>query len=1113
MEVSKTKEFNTGLIIYLILLIFGSILSACQSPSADEQPSLFSSIDATSSGINFQNKIIENQEFNYYKYIYAYNGGGVASADFNNDGLQDLFFVSNLNENKLYLNKGNLTFEDVSNSAGISNDPGFDTGVTTVDINQDGFLDVYICRAGWYKEDSIFANQLFINNGNLTFSERAKDYGLAAKNRSQMSTFFDYDGDGDLDVYIVNAPELTKDYRKILNLDSIRLNPMTESLKGSDKLYRNDNGQFVDVSRAAGILPERAFGLNAQVGDLNGDGWLDIYVSNDFEMPDFVFINKGDGTFEDQREKILKHMSYYSMGSDVADINNDGLNDIIVLDMNPEDYIRSKTTMAMTSVRKFQEMVDKNYHYQYMHNVLQLNNGNSTFSEIAQMSGIANTDWSWAPLAADYDLDGYIDLYVTNGIYRDVVDQDANKKIVSRVRSKNRKPTPLEYLEYAKMLPQQKMKNYLFKNNGDLTFSNMSSEWSNMTPSFSNGAVYTDLDNDGDLDIAINNINQEATILKNNAVELKKGNFLQIDLIGPDGNRNGLGAQITISFVDGSKQTREHISARGYLSSMNNSIHFGLGEYKSVSKLEVRWPNGHYQVIEEIKANQKIKIDFGNAIQVKSNEERESKYLFQEEPFGFSHFDTVFDDYQIQLLLPHKLSQLGPAIAKTDINNDGFDDLYLGGGYLQSGRLLLGNRVGAFVEVKIESFLEDRRHEDIGAVFFDADHDGDQDLYVVSGSYEFQKNSSLLQDRLYLNDKGSFIKCEDCLPQMRSAGSVVAAADFDGDQDIDLFVGGRLVPGKYPYTPDSYLLSNELGKFKNVTSNTIGLANVGMVTDAQWSDIDGDHDIDLIVTGEWMGIEVFENVEGQLIKSNKHKKLSSSVGWWNEILITDVDNDGDQDVIAGNLGLNYKYHASSEKPFHIYTHDFDANGIEDILLAKNYKGQQVPVRGKNCTAQQLPYLGTKINSYQEFAQNDLQGIIGSDISMAFHMEVNEFRSGIFYNEGSSEFSFVPFALEAQMSPVNSILAEDFDGDQQLDLILAGNNYMSEIETTRADAGIGSFLKGNGEGFFEYVPNTITQLYADKDVRDMLVMHTSTGKKIVIANNDDQYTAYSISQFE
>ncbi len=1097
----------------LFFTIFILFLSCDNSRVSNKKNTLFSKIPSEKSGVDFKNIVIESENFHYYQYIYSYNGGGVAVADFNNDGLEDLFFTSNTTENKLYLNKGGFSFEDITKKSGIKKREGFDTGISIVDINNDGFLDIYINRAGWFKEDEKYANMLYVNNGNLTFSEKAKEYGLDDKGRSITSTFFDCDNDGDLDVYITNSPMVSKKAKNILDLKAIQKDSKTLKLKGSDKLYKNDGeGHFTDASIEAGILPELAFGLNAQVGDLNNDGWLDIYVNNDFKMPDFAYINNQDGTFTDKKDTMFKHMSFYSMGGDIADINNDTLYDIISLDMSPEDYIRSKTTMAMTSISKFQEMVKKGYQYQYMHNALQLNNGNETFSEIANMGGVSNTDWSWAPLLADFDLDGYNDIYITNGVYRDVMDKDALNSILQIIREKGKRPTPGEFLKYTKMLPQQKIKNYFFKNNKDLTFSNVSEDWATITPTFSNGAIYSDLDNDGDLDIVVNNINEEATILKNNSLEQKKGQFVQFQFLGPTNNRFGLGVKVHVYFNDGTKQTRQLINSRGYLSSVTNKIHFGFKNEIGIRNIDIIWLDGKKQELYNVEPNQLISIAYKDATpKIKSDKEVDTVKLFKKTAFTYAHKDSVFNDYGIQLLLPHKLSQLGPAAAKSDLNGDGISDLYLGGGYSQSGTLLIGQPLGKYKEKVIPDFKKDNKYEDVGAVFFDLENDGDQDLYVVSGSYEFGENSRLFQDRIYVNTgQGEFKKCKDCLPEFYTSGSVVIPGDYDLDGDTDLFVGGRVIPGKYPYAPKSYLLINKNGKFYIETKTYApDIEYLGMVTDAKWNDLDDDGDLDLIVAGEWMGIEVFLNNNGKLSKTEKFTTLKDAKGWWNKILIADIDADGDKDIIAGNLGLNYKHKASYKKPFQIYTKDFDYDGTQDIFLATYYKDKEVPVRGKSCATEQLPLLHGKIKSYQDFANQDLKAILGEGIETALNLKASEFRSGIFLNNKRKGFSFLPFPNEVQKSVINSILFSDFDGDGLKDLLMAGNNYQSEIETTRSDAGIGCFLKGKGNGSFNLIPNEYTGFYAVKDVRNMMRLNTASGDNIIVINNNDVHAIYEI----
>ncbi len=1105
------KFYFHSLFLWVVLCFF-----SCEEREDNIPPtSLFTSMPVDVTGVTFENKVLESEELYYYKYLYMYIGSGVAAADFNNDGLEDLFFVSNLYQNKIFLNKGNLKFEDVTSTSGIKKTDGFNTGISIVDINNDGFLDVYINRSGWYEDEKKLANLLYINNGDVTFTEQAKSYGIADTNRSITSTFFDYDKDGDLDLFIANAPSRFDVSGVVLDKKNIQNHPLTKTFKGSDKLYNNDgNGHFNDVSITAGILPDLGFGLNAQIGDFNNDSWPDIYVSNDFVGSDFVFINNQDGTFKDGRDETFKHISYFSMGSDIADINNDGLQDVMVLDMAPEDYIRSKTTMAMTSIAKFKKMIDKGYYYQYMHNTLQLNNGNGTYSDIGHMSGIAKTDWSWSTLFADFDLDGFNDIYVTNGIYRDVVNKDVIRSLDAYASKNKDNLDAKKILELTQKLPQQKLTNYIFRNKGDLTFENKTADWTNEKESFSNGAIYSDLDNDGDLDIVVNNIDDNATILRNNSRSVSPNKYVQFNINGPKKNKQGIGTIIKLHQGNGETQTRQVIGSRGFLSSVSNKLHFGLKENKTIPMVEVLWPNGKTQVLKDVAANQTVTITYNPQKNI-APEKTPKAVLFKEQRIDYSHEEPVFDDYKKQLLLPHKLSQTGPAIVKVDINNDSLDDIYIGGAHNSPGKLVLAQPNNTFKEVTIPDFIKDKKFEDVSATFFDADNDNDLDLYVVSGSYEFNENSEMLEDRLYINNgNGIFKRSRNSIPSIKSAGSIVTAADYDNDGDQDLFVGGRVIPGKYPYTPNSYLLINEKGKFKIQTKELApSLEKVGMVTDAIWNDIDNDKDLDLIVTGEWMGLEVFTNNNGKLTKNNSYSDLSSAVGWWNKLMIVDIDEDGDKDIIAGNLGLNYNFHASKEEPFHVYTNDYDNNGIEDIILAKYYKDNQVPIRGKSCTAEQIPSLKEKFTSYDAFANADLKDIFGEGLNTSLHFKATEFRSGIFINQGNNNYSFQPFSHEAQIAPINSILFEDFDGDQKKDLLMAGNNYMPEVETTRADAGKGIFYKGDATGIFNYIENTTTGFFADNDVRKMLLLNSKEGKNIFIGNNNNKHQLFRVKNLK
>lgn len=1107
--------------LFYLLLSTSFIFQSCnRSKSKEENPQLaksarkmFTEVSVELSNIDFVNTLEETIESNYYQYMYTYIGGGVAAGDINQDGLEDLYFTSNTGEDRLYLNRGGLEFVDITQKAGIIKNEGFHTGVTMVDVNNDGMLDIYVSRGGWKDENNKFANLLYMNNGDETFTEKAEEMGLADANRTIQTTFFDYDKDGDLDAYVSNTPDITS-RTEVLDLEKIQKDPKTLELKGSDRLYQNDgSGHFTDISQKAGLQYDIGFGLNPQVGDLNNDGWPDIYVCNDFNVPDLAYINNQNGTFTESRDQLFKHMSFNSMGSDMADIDNDGLLDLMTLDMNPSDYVRSKTTMAMTSIEQFELMVDKGYHHQYMHNMLHMNNGNGTFSEVSKMAGMADTDWSWSILSADFDLDGFNDLFITNGVYRDVMDRDMLAKTLDILKANQRKPTDEDFLEFAQMLPQQKLQNYFFRNKGDRTFEDVSDTWVDNEATFSNGAVYADLDNDGDLDVVVNNINDRATLLENHKMNPYERNYyLKVSLDGPQENQYGVGTTVKLHFENDSVQVRNLVNTKGFLSSISNNLHFGMGNHLKAKKMEITWPDGKVQVLEDVMANQWLFMNHQFAEEIETQVDEGVAKVFEKVDSDLTHTDPYFNDYAIQVLLPHKLSQTGPGLAKGDFNGDGLDDLFIGGGHNQSGQLLSGTKNGPFKVMKSEALSKDAVYEDVSATFFDADNDGDQDLYVVSGSYEFMENPRMLVDRLYLNDgRGNFEKASDAIPEIGIAGSVIVPSDYDEDGDMDLFLGGRVITGKYPYPASSLLLINEGGRF-TVQNDHLApeLQSIGLVTDAQWVDIDSDTNIDLVITGEWMGIQVFLNKNNRLVRSDDYKTLSEAIGWWNELHIADIDNDGDQDIVVGNLGLNYKFHASKEKPFEIYTSDFDFNGSEDIILAKEYKGKQVPVRGKSCMTQQLPHLAQKIPTYNEFASKDLKGIVGNELETALHYKATEFRSGIFLNNSNQDFSFVPFNNQVQQSPINSIVFDDFDGDGHKDILLAGNNHQSEVETTRSDAGVGVYLKGNGLGQFESVPLQKSGFFADKDVRDMVRFNSNNMKYVFVANNNSAHDLFKIN---
>ncbi|KAA3623198.1 MAG: hypothetical protein DWQ02_24845, partial [Bacteroidetes bacterium] len=976
--------FNNSLFILLVGLIVPGqfLLQSCQSSGEGEssiskkakesQFQLFSLIESTESGITFNNELEESDAVNTFAYLNAFNGGGVAVGDINNDDLPDIYFTGNLAKNQLYLNKGNLQFEDISKNAGVEGRNDWTSGVTMADVNNDGFLDIYVCRA-YHPDPEYSRNLLYINNGDLTFTEQAKAYGVADESWSTQATFFDYDLDGDLDLYVAN-------HLKVNNLDhdySYKnfTNPVHEL---SDHLFKNNgDNTFTDVTVEAGIL-NYGVSLGIVSGDVNDDGYPDIFIANDQQEPDFLYLNNGDGTFKNAILEAFRHTSFFSMGVDCSDFNNDGQLDFMVNDMMAEDNYRQKTQMASMDVEGFWELVKDGYHYQTMRNVLQLNNGNGTFSEIGQMAGVSQTDWSWSALFADFDNDGLKDIFVSNGVKRDLLDKDFIKKLDKKLVD--------GYYEgniddLVAIMPSTPIANKLFRNEGDLTFSDRSEEFGIAVPGFSNGAAYSDLDLDGDLDLVINNINSNASLFKNTVNDKAGKNYLQVRLKGKENNLFGLGAKVTVTSGD-LVQFQELTLTRGFKSSVDRNLHFGLGDQIQVDKVVVEWPGGGQSIMNDVAVNQVLEIE---EVDVKTGMpdpwSKQYDFLFtdisDDIEVGFSHEENDYDDYYYETLLPHKTSQFGPKVAVGDVNGDGLEDFYIGGAAGQAGALFVQNGSNGFQESP-GPWSEDKDSEDLGAVFFDADNDNDLDLYVASGGNEFRDGASpQLQDRLYLNNDGNFIRSSDALPEMLTSSGCVSAADYDKDGDMDLFIGGRLTPGKYPFAPRSYLLQNNNGKFQDVTTQVCQeLESPGLVTSAIWTDFDQDNDLDLILAGEWMPISFFENNDGKLIDQTAAYGLENSTGWWNKIIAEDFDGDGDIDFVAGNLGLNYKYKASQEEPLHVYCSDFDNTGTFDIVLGYHEQGTIFPVRGRQCSSEQMPYIQEKFPTYKDFAEASIDEIYG-----------------------------------------------------------------------------------------------------------------------------------------
>jgi hypothetical protein len=1098
--------------------------------SCAHKKTLFEKISSANSGIHFNNEIIENDSINPLDLTNIYNGGGVGIGDFNRDGLPDIYFTGNTVSNKLYLNRGDFKFDDITSAAGVGGEGKWCRGVAVVDINNDGWPDIYVCATirnnPEQRRNLLYINQGLDKKGIPHFKEMAREYGLGDTLYSTMAAFFDYDNDGDLDMYLV-VNNIPKGY----NANVYKPIVTDGSFPSTGRLYRNDwndslkHPVFTDVSKQAGITTE-GFGHDVTIADINKDGWKDIYVSNDFLGDDILYINNHDGTFTDKVKSYFKHTSANGMGQDIEDINNDGLADVVELDMDPPDNYRKKLFQGPNNYRSYQNTDYFGYQYQYARNSLQLNQGpriNSNdsigdpiFSEIGYYSGIEATDWSWTPLVADFDNDGYRDIIVTNGYPKDVNDHDF---INFRTQATN--------LASKKMMlgqiPQIKIHSFAFRNNSDLTFTNVSDEWGMMTPSFSNGAAYADLDNDGDLDLIVNNIDDEAHVYRNMSRERDPDNhhFLQIKFAGDSLNKNGLGAWAELHYDKGKQQIYENTPYRGYLSTIQDIAHFGLGKISIVDSVIIKWPNGKMQLLRDVKTNQVLQVNIKNA---------ELNYSFEKERLaGNSLFKDITDsvgihfqqqerdyiDFNIQKLLPHKFSEYGPSIAVGDIDGNGLEDMIVGGSAFHSAQLFLQQPGGRFIQKALlpDEVSKNKLADDLQVLLFDADGDGDLDLYVAAGGYENEHNDPAYQDQLYINDgKGNFKLDSSALPKNFTSKFCVRAADFNHDGKLDLFISGRVDPGNYPKPVSSFIYRNDSKdgrvKFTDVTTSVArDLVNIGMVCDAVWTDFDNDGWPDLVLAGEWMPVTFLRNDHGIFKNTTANTGISNQIGWWNSIVAGDFDNDGRIDYVVGNLGRNSFYRASDEYPMRVYAKDFDKNGIFDMIPSLylpdvNGEMKEFPAQGRDDLLKQINGMRKKFPTYKSYGLAEMNKVLTEDERKgALILSANNLQSCLFHNEGNGKFTMIPLPAQAQFSAINGMVAEDFDGDGNLDLVINANDYGTEPNVGRYDALNGLYLKGDGKGNF--TPWSILQsgIFIPGNGKALVKLKSASGKCLLAAGQN------------
>ncbi len=1075
---------------------------------SNKAPKLFSKLSEDASGINFRNMLKEdNPDFNILQYPYFYNGSGVAVGDINNDGLPDICFTGNMVKNRLYINKGNFRFEDITEKSGIAAKEGWCTGVTMVDINADGKLDIYICRSGLSNVD-FRRNLLFVNNGDLTFSEKAAAYGLDDAGYSTQASFFDYDKDGDMDMFLIN--QSTPEYSKA-QTEYARLRFKKGDSTFHNKLYRNDGAHFVNVNNQAGIHSNvLTFSLGISTADINQDGWPDIYVANDFNEEDYLYLNNHDGTFTESIRKTTGHVSQYAMGCDVADYNNDQLPDICVLDMLPENNHDVKMHVGADNFDKFQQLFDQGYYYQYMKNSLQRNNGDGGFSDVAFLSGIAATDWSWAPLIADFDNDGWKDIFITNGYKRDNTNIQFVKFTMDENLRLSRGGEQISVNDYINKMDGIHIPNYIYQNNGEEQFTNKAVEWGLDEQTFSHGAAYADFDNDGDLDLIVNNTGSYAGVYRNNAEQLNTGNhYIKLTFEGTKQNPLGTGTKIWI-YTNQQTIYQELLPVRGFQSSVDPSVLAGLGSVTAIDSVRIVWPDDKMQLLKAVSTNRTLEIKYTDAAGIYDYHSGQTKPFFQpaENILACTHREKFANDFTRQFLLPHFYSNEGPEMTTADVNGDGREDIFICGARGQAGQLYLQAAGGHFVAQREKAFEADSLAEDVSAIFFDADGDKDQDLYVAAGSYEFSAGDDLLQDRLYLNNGGHFVKDANALPVFKTNTSCVAAADFDGDGDIDLFAGGGVVPGNYPnYEQSLILLNNGKGMFTDETEKFAPqLKHAGLLHDAKAVDINKDGIKDLVMAGEWMPVKIFTSNKVSLRDETAQWCKDVPPGWWQSLAVADFDKDGDMDFVAGNYGLNNPLKAMPGLPVNLYYLDYDGNGSADPFLTSYVLGKPYPFGVMDDINGQVPVLRKKFAEYPSYADATINDVLGDKLAGAVNLQADDFSTCYFENIGTG-FKPVPLPLMAQVSPTCALLATDVNGDGHTDIIAAGNSRYNRIRIGRMDGNHGLVMLGDGKGKFRYINQAQSGLHLTGDVRSLVL----SGHYLIAGVNDEPVQVYQVRQ--